>query len=72
MENSQLCTYKSLASPELRVWSDRLRPVWDPNGDDPKPFVAHRKMWEWLFICHVLAERSLLEPGRRGLGFGGP
>ena len=50
------------------MWSDRLRPVWDPNGDDPKPFVAHRKMWEWLFICHVLAERSLLEPGRRGPG----
>ncbi len=52
------------------MWSDRLRPVWDPNGDDPKPFVAHRKMWEWLFICQVLFERSLLEPGRRALGFG--
>jgi hypothetical protein len=27
-------------------------------------------MWEWLFICRVLGERSLLQPGRRGLGFG--
>jgi hypothetical protein len=44
--------------------------VWDPDGTDPKPFVAHRKMWEWLFICHALAERSRLEPGQLGLGFG--
>lgn len=67
---SQLCTQASLRSPELRVWSDRLRPMWDPTGEDPRPVMLHRKMWEWLFICQALAERSMLEPGRRGLGFG--
>lgn len=32
--------------------------------------MTHRKMWEWLFICQALAERGMLAPGRRGLGFG--
>jgi len=67
---SQLCSYGSLTSPELRVWSERLRPVWDPTGDDPKPIVVHRKMWEWLFICQALSERGMLADGRRGIGFG--
>ena len=65
-----MCTQSSLLSPELRVWSEHLRPVWDPDGIDPKPLVMHRKMWEWLFISAVLAERGMLRPGRRGLGFG--
>jgi hypothetical protein len=67
---SQLCTLASLTSPELQFWSDRLRPMWDPDGTDPKPTIVHRKMWEWLFICQALAERDMLRPGRRGLGFG--
>jgi SAM-dependent methyltransferase len=67
---SQLCTLDSLISPALQGWSDRLRPMWDPAGTDPKPTIVHRKMWEWLFICQALAERGALQPGRRGLGFG--
>jgi hypothetical protein len=67
---SQLCTHESLSSPALRAWSDRLRPIWDAGGTDPKPFVMHRKMWEWLFICEALGERAVLRPGRRGVGFG--
>lgn len=67
---SQLCTLESLASPNLLAWSRELRPMWDPDGTDPKPFLVHRKMWEWLFLCEVLAERDMLRPGRRGLGFG--
>lgn len=70
MLTSQVCSQASLLSPELRVWSERLRPVWDPNRTDPKPLVMHRKMWEWLFICAALHERDMLRPGRRGLGFG--
>jgi hypothetical protein len=70
MLTSQMCAHASLTSPALRVWSERLRPVWDPAGDDPKPLVMHRKMWEWLFIAEALHEREMLEPGRRGLGFG--
>jgi len=67
---SQLCTHASLTSPELGVWSDRLRPMWDPDGHDPRPVMLHRKMWEWLYICQALSERDMLRPGRRGLGFG--
>ena len=67
---SQLCTYASLTSPELESWAKRLRPMWDPDGRDPKPRLVHRKMWEWLFIAQVLFERGMLVPGRRGLGFG--
>ncbi len=70
MLTSQLCTQRSLTSPALLAWSERLRPIWDADGTDPKPFVMHRKMWEWLFICQALAERGMLAPGRRGLGFG--
>jgi hypothetical protein len=27
-------------------------------------------MWEWLFLCESLREAGMLQPGRRGLGFG--
>lgn len=67
---SQLCTQESLSSPELREWATRLRPMWNPNGDDPREFMLHRKMWEWLFISEALAEREMLQAGRKGLGFG--
>jgi SAM-dependent methyltransferase len=70
MLTSQLCRLDSLRSPELRIWSHRLRPMWDPDGTDPKEMIVHRKMWEWLFICEALSERGMLQPGRRGLGFG--
>ncbi len=70
MLRSQLCTLESLRSPGLGAWSDRLRPVWDPDGTDQRPVMVHRKMWEWLFISQALTERGMLRPGRRGLGFG--
>ncbi len=70
MLSSQVCRLDSLASPELRAWGERIRPMWDPDGTDPKEMIVHRKMWEWLFICEALAERGQLEPGRSGLGFG--
>jgi len=70
MLTSQLCTLESLRSPALRSWGDRLRPMWDPDGTDPKEMIVHRKMWEWLFICEALAERDMLRPGRSGIGFG--
>jgi hypothetical protein len=68
--NSQLCTYESLTSPELRGWAKRIRPMWDPDGTDPKEMIVHRKMWEWLFICQALSERDMLRAGRAGVGFG--
>jgi hypothetical protein len=70
MLRSQLCSQESLSSPALRAWADRLRPMWNPRGEDPRPFMLHRKMWEWLFIAEALSERGLLAEGRTGLGFG--
>ena len=32
--------------------------------------LAHRKIWEWVFIAQALAERGQLDHGRKGLGFG--
>jgi hypothetical protein len=68
--SSQLCTLESLTSPAIRSWGERLRPMWDPDGTDPKEMIVHRKMWEWLYICEALAERGMLRSGRRGVGFG--
>jgi hypothetical protein len=67
---SQVCTVTSLKSPQMRTWGERLRPMWDPDGNDPKEMIVHRKMWEWLFICEALAERDMLRPGRSGIAFG--
>jgi hypothetical protein len=70
MLRSQICRLDSLTSLPLRYWSDQIRPIWDPDGTDPRPMIVHRKMWEWLFICQALAERDMLRPGRTGVGFG--
>jgi hypothetical protein len=70
MLRSQLCSVESLRSPELRVWSERLRPMWASGEGDRRELMLHRKMWEWLFIAEALRERGLLVEGSRGLGFG--
>jgi hypothetical protein len=67
---SQVCTYESIHSPRLLHWSDRLRPMWDPDGTETRKVVVHRGMWEWLFLCESLREAGMLHAGRRGLGFG--
>ena len=56
---SQLCRLATLESPAFRGWLERLHDVWH----------MHRKNWEHAYICQALHERSLLQPGRRGLGF---
>jgi hypothetical protein len=70
MLRSQLCSAESVRSPALRTWADRLRPIWVSGDEDTREVMLHRKMWEWLFIAEALRERGMLEPGRRGLGFG--
>lgn len=32
--------------------------------------LCHRKQWEWCYTVAALEERTMLQPGRRGLGFG--
>ncbi|MGO8870791.1 MAG: class I SAM-dependent methyltransferase [Acidimicrobiales bacterium] len=66
---SALCTERSLTSPELVAWADRIRPAWDLSGSGV-PVYVHRKLWEWLYIIEALAERDLLRAGRSGLGLG--
>src|SRR5439155_21660371 len=34
------------------------------------PPTRHRKSWEWAFIYEQLRREGVLQPGRRGLGFG--
>ena len=34
------------------------------------PLVFHRKLWEFVYVMQALWEAGMLEPGRRGLGFG--
>jgi SAM-dependent methyltransferase len=77
---SQLCSAESLRSPALRVWAERLRPMWDGGDGDSdvgdgsgvgrRDIMLHRKMWEWLFVAEALHERGVLAAGHRGLGFG--
>jgi hypothetical protein len=66
---SCLCTEESLNSPELLGWADRIRSAWD-RSHSGLPVLAHRKIWEWVFIIQALAERDQLDQGRKGLGFG--
>lgn len=56
---SGLCNQAQLESPAFREWVRRLGLTW----------VSRRKLWEYAFICQALAERGLLRPGARGLGF---
>lgn len=60
MLNSSLCTQASLLSLEMQEWQLRFK---------ERPIHLHRKIWEWCFISEALAERGLLRPGKRGLGF---
>ncbi len=57
---SCLCTQAQLESDTFQEWAARLGEV---------RMHLHRKIWEYCFIAKALHERSMLQPGRRGLGF---
>src|SRR5262245_17988237 len=57
---SCLCRQPQLGRPAFAEWLSRLG--WGGG--------LHRKDWEHAFIAQALAERGMLAPGRRGLGFG--
>jgi hypothetical protein len=57
---SEMCRADSFLRPSFIYWSNKLQ----------VPPHFHRKLWEWVYICSVLQERVMLQPGRRGLGFG--
>lgn len=54
------CTRTQLEAPAFQEWVTKLH---DPPG------LLARKLWEWAYICQALAERGMLAPNRRGLGF---
>jgi hypothetical protein len=35
-----------------------------------EPVRYHRKLWEFVYIVHILREHGMLKPGKRGIGFG--
>ena len=57
---SRLCTQNQMESPWFTGWCQAM-------GIPP---YAHRKQWEFAYIAEVLNTFGLLEPGRRGIGFG--
>ncbi|HEX6390018.1 MAG TPA: class I SAM-dependent methyltransferase, partial [Solirubrobacteraceae bacterium] len=57
---SRLCTQAQLSEPWYTAWREALH-------EAP---IAHRKTWEFTYIAEVLNALGMLEPGRRGLGFG--
>ena len=66
---SHPCREADLIRPSFEHWAEAIRPGWDGQRTAPG-VIRHRKLWEWLFIIQALDERGMLEPGRRGLGFG--
>jgi SAM-dependent methyltransferase len=57
---SRLCTQAQLSEPWFEKWLAAMH----------EPAVVHRKTWEFAYVAEVLDAMGLLEPGRRGLGFG--
>lgn len=57
---SQMCTAAQFDEPEYGEWLDRMH----------AGFIRHRKQWEFVYILQVLRHYGMLQPGKRGLGFG--
>jgi hypothetical protein len=54
------CSQAQLESAAFQGWLARMRDT---------RHTMHRKGWEYAYIAQALAERDMLRPGRRGLGF---
>ena len=57
---SQMCTFAQFQEPSFKRICRAL-------GLDPT--IAHRKHWEWAYICRVLELSGVIRPGGRGLVF---
>ncbi|WP_334189834.1 SAM-dependent methyltransferase [Noviherbaspirillum sp.] len=60
MLTSCMCTEAALTSGNMAEWAIKIK---------ERPNHLHRKIWEWCFACEALAERGMLRPGMKGLGF---
>lgn len=57
---SQLCTMSQFSEPNyLRICAEIRQ--------DP---LFHRKQWEYIYILRALEQYGMLQPGRKGVGFG--
>jgi hypothetical protein len=57
---SQGCTFEQVQAAGYQEWCRRLQ----------VPPMTHRKLWEWCYILQALQVAGMVEPGRKGLGFG--
>lgn len=57
---SEVCRVEHFLRNNYFYWCQALR-------EGPR---FHRKQWEFVYICAALAERGLLKPNHRGIGFG--
>ena len=57
---SQGCTQAQMEEPTFAYWCGQF-------GETPR---LHRKQWEYCYILQALSVSEMLEPGKRGLGFG--
>jgi SAM-dependent methyltransferase len=55
-----MCTESQFREPRYAQWCRALKEI---------P-ALHRKLWEFVYTLQVLETAGLLQPGRRGLGFG--
>jgi len=58
--SSQLCNMEFFGLPLFQYWMELLK----------IPPCAHRKYWEYVYIVQALYENGMLNPGKKGLGFG--
>ena len=59
-QGSRLCRQGDFATDGFRYWITEMH----------HPLQMNRKLWEWFFTADALYQRDMLQPGRRGLGFG--
>lgn len=57
---SKAVTQADIESPWLWHWCQKLN----------TEVIYHRKIWELAYVLQVLWENGMLEPGKRGIGFG--
>jgi hypothetical protein len=66
-KQERLCS--SICRPTDLEWLTRWAVLGKDCNETEWNATPHRKMWEFLYIYHALAERNMLIPRQKGLGF---
>ena len=69
MLQSMVCRYEHFLTDWYESWAASLPLAHYGIDPEPRPRRPHRKAWEWAAIGQALAERDMLQPGRKGCGF---